>query len=97
MCSSDLGQTYGLQTAQQGFNNQLSIANLGLQAAQLYANNPYLQAMYGSTQNVGNINAAGTVGSTNPWTTAFGNMSNQLAALGYLNYYNSLYPGQPPK
>jgi len=70
---------------------------LGLQAAQLYANNPYLQALYGSSQNVGNINAAGTVGGTNPYTTAFGNMGNQASQLAWLNYYNSLYPNQPPK
>ena len=82
--ASQFGQTYGLQSAQQGFNNQLSIANLGLQAAQLYANNPYLQALYGSSQTAGNIGAAGTIGSTNPWITGLGNIGNLAAQYPWL-------------
>jgi hypothetical protein len=83
--ASQFGQTYGLQSAQQGFNNQFSIANLGLQAAQLYANNPYLQALYGSSQNAGNIGAAGTIGSTNPWITGLGNIGNLAAQYPWLS------------
>ena len=90
--ASQFGQTYGLQSAQQGFGNQLSIANLNLQAAQLLANNPWLQQIYNSYQNQGNINAAGTVGATNPYTTAFGNMGNQFSNLAWLDALKKL-PG----
>lgn len=89
---AQFGAGYGLQSAQLGFNQQLSMADMALRAAQLNAlyGGQYGQGMYGSEQNIGNIGAAGTIGSTNPWIAWMKNIPGYASA-----FQNYKYPTQP--
>lgn len=87
---SQYQQTYGLQSANQGFQNQYQIANLQLQALGQYANSPWLQGIANQYANQGQAGAAGTVGQANPWISYMSGLGNQATSLAAL--YSLTHP-----
>jgi hypothetical protein len=82
------GQQFGLQnslanfnmantTSQNAFNNYYNLANLGLTAAQIQGGAGNGLSDY-FTQ-LGNANASGTVGATNPWLSWLSDTANQAS------------------
>ena len=81
---NDWAQQYANNAYQGAFNRNMSLANLGMQAAvgmgQL--GNAYGQEAGQDYGNIGSAQAAGTVGKTSPWLGALGNIGRGLEQQG---------------
>lgn len=87
------GQQFGMN--QQNWQNQYNVAQLGLYAANNAANagSQYANQAGNIYGNIGNANAAGTVGSANAWSGALGNLANYGASYPYMTSNGSIYGG----